>query len=84
MDGHEFGRRLGLDWETELYMRFIEFVVNNKFLLKDEVAIQNMSVKDVKDLSKHIYIRSVVIINNIKKMYCFSYSLIIKILMMIV
>ena len=81
MDGHEFGKRLGLDWETELYMRLIEFVVNNKFLLKDEVAIQNMKMLKI---YPNIYIRSVVIINNIKKMYCFSYSLIIKILMMIV
>ena len=55
MDGHEFGRRLGLDWDTELYMKLIEFVVDNKCLFKDEVAIQNMSVKDVKELSKHIY-----------------------------
>ena len=56
MDGHEYKRRLGLDWENELYIKLIEFVVKNKFLLnKNEVSIQNMALKDVKHLSLHIY-----------------------------
>ena len=57
MDECEYSRRLGLDWETELYMKLIEFIVTkDKFLLhKDKVSIQNMKVKDVRDLSVHIY-----------------------------
>ena len=49
-------RRQGLCWETDLYQKFVMFIVNNQLSLNKE-TVKNMTLNDVEKLSLYIYPR---------------------------